>query len=140
MLWCLHFIQTTRVHQTRSWVISDRVERPRRAAQVLTEFEELLAQDYDDTEGAFDDPFGGLDDAYAPDQAPAAEASVGCLKVVGQLYKQALLAIDDRGNAGRFDEVSSVYAAADSMREAAVALGEELYAPLMATRYGRLLS
>ena len=49
---------------------------------------------------------------------------------MGQLYKQALLAIDDRGNAGRFDEVSSVYAAADSMREAAVALGEELYAPL----------
>ena len=71
-----------------------------------------------------------MDDAYAPDQAPAAEASVGCLKVVGQLYKQALLAIDERGNAGRFDEVSSVYAAADSMREAAVALGEELYAPL----------
>ena len=39
-------------------VISDRVERPRRAAQVLTEFEELLAQDYDDTEDAFDDPLG----------------------------------------------------------------------------------
>ena len=49
---------------------------------------------------------------------------------MGQLYKQALLAIDDRGNAGRFDEVSSVYAAADAVREAAVALGEELYAPL----------
>ena len=60
---------------------------------MLTEFEELLAQDYDDTEDAFDDPFGGLDDAYAPDQAPAAEASVGCLKIVGQLYKQALLAL-----------------------------------------------
>ena len=71
-----------------------------------------------------------MDDAYAPDQAPAAEASVGCLKIVGQLYKQALLAIDERGNAGRFDEVSSVYAAADAVREAAVALGEELYAPL----------
>ena len=71
-----------------------------------------------------------MDDAYAPDQAPAAEASVACLKVVGQLYKQALLAIDERGNAGRFDEVSSVYAAADAVREAAVALGEELYAPL----------
>ena len=40
---------------------------------VLVEFEELLAQDYDDTEDAFDDPFGGLDDAYAPDQAPAAD-------------------------------------------------------------------
>ena len=49
---------------------------------------------------------------------------------MGQLYKQALLAIDERGNAGRFDEVSSVYAAADAVREAAVALGEELYAPL----------
>ena len=33
------------------------IERPRRAAQVLVEFEELLAQDYDETEDAFDDPF-----------------------------------------------------------------------------------
>ena len=129
-MWCLHFLGWTRVHQTRPWAISDRVERPRRAAQVLVEFEELLAQDYDDTEDAFDDPFGGLDDAYAPDQAPAAEASVGCLKIVGQLYKQALLAIDERGNAGAFEDVSAMYAAADAVREAAVALGEELYAPL----------
>ena len=107
-----------------------RVERPRRAAQVLTEFEELLAKIMMIQARRLRRPFRGLDDAYAPDQAPAAEASVGCLKVVGQLYKQALLAIDDRGNAGRFDEVSSVYAAADAVREAAVALGEELYAPL----------
>ena len=97
---------------------------------VLVEFEELLAQDYDEQEDAFDDPFGGLDDAYPPSDAPAAEAGIACLKVVGQLYKQALLTIDERGNAGKFDEVSSVYASADAVREAAVALGEELYAPL----------
>jgi len=106
---------------------------------VVVEFEELLAQDYVEGEDSFDDPFGGLDDAYPPSDTPAAETSVVLLKLVGQLYKQALLAIDAYGTQADYAKVSQTYAAADALREATVALGEELYAPLDADALGAIL-